>query len=102
MIPVRMVLAEEIEQAAAPAAPMAAIFVCRLIGAGKDDDTPLRRIHGSGLVVTGSIRSIRRSLLLPCLLRLRFPRVAARLADRCVVARRHFVDGAVGGLARRR
>jgi hypothetical protein len=91
-----MVLAEEIEQAAAPTAP---IVVCRLIGAGNDDDTPLRRIHAGGLLVTGPIRSIRRSLLLPCLLRLRFPRVAARLADRCVVAHRHFVDGAVGGLA---
>ena len=58
--------------------------------------------RGAGLLVTGPIRSIRRSLLLPCLLCLRFPRVAARLADRCVVARRHFVDGAVGGLAGRR
>ena len=55
VIPVRMILAEKIEQAAAPAAPMAAIFVCRLIRSGKDDDTPLRRIHRSGPVVTGLV-----------------------------------------------
>src|SRR6202030_4233514 len=53
-----------------------------------------------GTVVSVPIRSIRRPLL-PCLRRLRCPRVAARLADRCV-ARRRFGYGTVGELAGRR
>jgi hypothetical protein len=83
-----MVLAEEIEQAATP---MAAIVVGRLIGAGKDDDAPRRRIHGGGLVVTGPIRSIRRPLL-PCLLRWRSVRIDARFTNG-LVTRRRLVHG---------
>ena len=94
-----MILAEEIEQAAAP---MAGIVACRAIRAGEDDDAPLlRRRHGRGLAVTGLIRAVRRSLRPPCRLRLRIPRLAARIARRRV-ARWRLVDGPFGGLARRR
>src|SRR5580692_5539420 len=94
-----MILAEEIEQAAAP---MAGVVACRAIRAGEDDDTPLlRRRRGCGLAVAGLIRVFRRSLRPPRQLRLRIPRLAARIARRRV-ARWRFVDGPFGGLARRR
>src|ERR1700733_3591113 len=94
-----MILAEEIEQAAAP---MAGGVACRSIRALEDDDAPLlRRRHGRGLAVTGLIHAVRRSLRPPGQLRLRIPRLAARIARRRI-ARWRFVDGPFGGLAGRR
>src|ERR1700722_11325168 len=96
-----MILAEEIEQATA-AAPMGRLVACRAIRAGEDDDTSqLRRRRGRGLTVTGLIHAVWRSLRPPRRLRLRIPRLAARIARRRV-ARRRLVDGPLGGLGGRR